>query len=209
MSSPKMIAEEVLRIYNGGMMRTDNSQWDLRMVQLLVRQARDRAVKDKVLSDTSGGKPLEDAMFTRFENLTTQFDSSSLSIYLDLPMGYMTLPDDRGIRVLPVEGFDSMFRRAPSGAMFSSNRLWAEGNVLWMTRPPKNGGGNRRLIFMNAPSNEFNLTLEVIIGESERYQNDEVGIPDGMELLVIDLVLEKMGVRRQPADTVNDKRDQA
>lgn len=208
-NSSMKVAEEVLRIYNGGMMRSNNSQWDLRMVELMVRQERDFVVKDLATSMTEAGKPLDDSMFTRYEGMTVSFSETTKTYYLDLPNGYMSLSDDRGIRVMPGNDLiQSSFRRMPSGAIHTAgDKLYAEGNILWMVRPPM-PDGNRRIVFLGATSGTV-VTIEVVIGDSANNTEVSVGIPDGLESVVINRVLSKMGFRRQAADRANDTNDQS
>ena len=206
MKTPTKITEEVIRIFSGGMVRTSNLEWDKRMVMLMVQQERDYVIKDKVSTDFYAGQPIEDSLFTSYEGLQTTWDDSAKVDALDLPMGYLSLPDDRGIRLSPtVLNGENPYRRAPSGSLQNGTKLWAEGFILWMVRPPKQSG-NRRIVFQNMPSRDMKVNLDVIIGDTSSYQNDEVGIPDGLDTVVIDRVLRKMGYR-QLADKRNDVRD--
>lgn len=210
MITPRAIAEECIRIYNGGMMRSNNSQWDLRLVELVVRQERDFVVKDKVLSDYCGGKPLEASMFTLYESQAVLWNDTGKYWYTDLPMGYLTVDDDRGIRVSPVVmGYgDNPFWRAAWGQIQNGTKQWAEGNILWSPKP-QTVGGNRQIVYANVPASGIGyVNLEVIIGDSTLDIDAPSGIPDGLESVVVARVLQKMGFRRVPADRVNDNMEQ-
>ncbi len=202
----RKLAEEALRIYNGGKIRVSNNEYDIRMVALIVSQERDFVVKDKIASDIYALGPVEDSMFTRYENVVPLYDTATNVWYDDLPMGYLSLPHDKGLRYKPMDTMTrNTFRRLPSGVIGTSKYVWIEGNIGWEVRPPV-VGGNRRVIF-SVPMNDTSIVREVVIGDSEGDLNGNVGVPDGLVSVVLSRVLSKMGYRPMPADKVNDNRD--
>lgn len=204
-----ILAEKILKIIYGGRVRTSNGQITIRQIELAVNVERDFVVRDFLNSEGSTGKPLEDAMFTRFESQPLVYDQTRRKILLELPYGYMSLPDDKGIRVLPIAG-RNLFRRVPSNYGDMSPELGSLDGVRipWMVVPPV-VDGNRRICFPTLNENDANMKLDidVVIGDSRLLPASQVGIPDGLQSIVESRVLSKY--KAYINDQSNDGRDQA
>jgi len=204
----ELLAEKILKIIYGGRTRTGNDQITPRQVMLAVQVARDAVVGEVLRADSGAGKPLEDAMFTRFDEILLLWDAKRDLAYAELPFGYMSLPYDKSIRPIPMKG-RNLFRRIPPNYADMSPEL---GNldgirIPWYVTPPM-VGGLKRLYFPTLPKPEGDyIVLDVIIGDSRLLAGSQVGIPSDLVDEVETRVLRKY--RPYINDKANDGRSQA
>lgn len=111
--------------------------------------------------------------------------------YIDLPNGNVTLPNDMGIRLMPVAGSYNPYIRCPANFISMRPEIsFAEGNILWT---PING----QVVFpnMSLPPGSGKVVLSVIENGMPDDILAPINMPDRFEALVADKVLQLMGYR--------------
>lgn len=203
----KLLAEKIQKMLYGGLVR-DDANITVRQIMLAIQVERDFVVRDYAADLSSVEKPLEDSMFTRFESVPVLWDDTRKHPYIEIPYGYLSLPFDRGLRIIPVSG-PNLFRRVHNnyGSM-NPDLLNLDGyRIPWCTSPVRSG--SLRKVVFPASANGFTdiVDVDAIIGDSTQLPLAEVGVPDGLISIVEARVMSKL--QRVVIDKANDGRDQA
>jgi hypothetical protein len=133
------------------------------------------------------GMDIEDDWFTERE-ATIVYDPDRERFEAPLVNGNVSLPSDRGIRVLPYAGNYNPFVRCPANWVSLRPELaFAEGNILWTPI-----SGKIIFPFMQLVPGNGKVILMVIENGVPDDPNAPIPMPDRYEALVMDMVLNDM-----------------
>ena len=210
MTTKAKLAEQILRLYKGGEVSSDNSL-TLPEVKLLVGQALNRILKmERLQMQTQMGEGFPDSTcIATYTTLTVSEDFSRGEYYTTLPVYPMSLPNNMGVwHISLLDDADSPFIPIPSSAMGLLKNL-PTGAMEGMTGYEVNG---RRVTFKTDDlfsSNEKLLLRLLVVDVDGLTDYDPLPIPTDMEDVVIKEVLTLLGAIKTKEDVVADSNDQA
>lgn len=203
MTTKKLIAEQVLRILEGGDIN-DDSAYDIREVMRLIDQVVSLQIKAGWIENLKAGHPgVAGSYISTFKNIPLHYDEDMGVSYLELPCNYVHLPAGRGIHHLsrtkeiseafvPMSsGNSSLFSHSPAEGLEGRIGFYPEGKRIYLTKDLYHQGCKKVLLKL------------VIPPLSEVGQDDPYPIGAEAELVVIEKVLELL---REPVkkDVLND-----
>lgn len=195
-----LLAEQLLRLFSGGD-SNDDTQWDLREIELLVSQAHSALVYTTYFQNIKeeDSHAVNSEHYLTFTALPLVFDSVRKESYVLLPEQYLSLPSNKGINqvtqtgkigVLPIlplkPGMSTMLIGTRAEGMNGRYSYYPEGDRVYFKDPldPK----------CSLPFTNVNVRLIRPSGKS---------LTLGQELAVMAEVTKIMAQRR-PQDKVND-----
>jgi hypothetical protein len=149
--------------------------------------ARNHFRKIDVERSINGNELIEDKWFTE-RTATIQYDTDREQHYATLENGYVSLPNDMGVRILPYSGSYNPFIRCPRN--FTSLRpdlAFAEGNILYTVHQ-----GKVSFPWMRRIPGSGEIILEVIEDGPPDDIDAPLPMPDRFQAMVQDMVVEKM-----------------
>ena len=191
MATKKSIAEQALRVIQGGNI-SDDSDIDIREIILFVEQERDALIKQMILGYSGMGE----------HEITGDFLSSftldSTNNQIILTYSPINLPSNTGI--FSVVNGSEFYLKRPSANMYSnalsrSNRKFYDvvGNTL---------------TFFPTVADSTEFTVSLVATSKDLGENDNFPIPADMESQIIKSVVQLYGLMRQAnEDNINDRQD--
>ena len=191
MATKKSIAEQALRIIQGGNI-SDDVDIDIREIILFVEQERDALIKQMILGYAGMGE----------HEITGDFLSSftldSTNNQIVLTYSPISLPNNTGI--FSVVSGSEFYLKRPSSNMYS-NALSKSSRKFYDIV------GNTLTFFPTvADSTEF--TVSLVATSKDLGENDNFPIPADMESQIIKSTVQLYGLMRQAnEDNINDRQD--
>ncbi len=204
-----LMAEKILKLLNGGRIRTGQDQVTPEQVMVAIQIERDKAVADWIEVNGETGKPPPDDMFTAHPDADWTWDATRLEWWLEIPYGAMQLREDRGIRLMPSEAGFNPFRRVASGMSGTVPVMASLGQdrIPWSVQASPSGGLKR--VVVPAGHTPPRTRLETVVSDSRAIPGGDAGIPDRLVADVEEAVLRKYRIYSRVADKANDRRAQA
>jgi hypothetical protein len=210
MTTKAKLAEQILRLYKGGEISSDNSL-SLAEVKLLVGQTLNRLLKiERLQTQTQLGQEFpEHTSVATYTNLTVTQDFTTGEYYTTLPVYPISLPNNMGIwHISLLDDVDTPFIPIPSSSMGLLKNL-PTGAMQGMTGYEVNGN---RITFKTDylfSSNEKLLMRLLVVDVDSLTDYNPLPIPPDMEDVVIKEVLTLLGAMQVQEDIVPDSNDQA
>ena len=92
----KMLAEQVLRIIQGGSIR-DDAEIDIREIMLSVEQERDRLIKQELFQSMQMGEYNINGSFISSYKVPVKEEEDTGLFYSEVPVTPISLPNDMGL----------------------------------------------------------------------------------------------------------------
>ena len=210
MTTKAKLAEQILRLYKGGEISSDNSL-SLAEVKLLVGQTLNRLLKiERLQTQTQLGQEFpEHTSVATYTTLTVSQDYATGEYYTTLPVYPISLPNNMGIwHISLLDDVDTPFIPIPSSSMGLLKNL-PTGAMQGMTGYEVNGN---RITFKTDylfSSNEKLLMRLLVVDVDSLTDYNPLPIPPDMEDVVIKEVLTLLGAMQVQEDIVPDSNDQA
>lgn len=100
----RQIAEQVLRILNGGDYSVSDSKWDIREIELVVSQNTAKLVRNRIYEQYSLGEADSLGQYiATFRGVPVKNDAERNLKYIDIPAKYLSLPKNRGVNSIGPE----------------------------------------------------------------------------------------------------------
>jgi hypothetical protein len=200
MATKKQIAEQAMRILEGGHLKPDNPV-DIREIMLVVDQVRDRMCKDSVENNVKAGRYEVDEDFLSIDaSLTPVLDAVSGFYSVDLtyelvllPKGlsvYQVSPDGDHSTAYPIITVGHLSLLKGSSAVNNDQNIY-----VWNM--------NGKLYFSSNPSGT--VDAYVVISGKEIVESADYPIPPDMEAELLKEVVQIFSVQdQQPHDEAED-----
>jgi hypothetical protein len=149
---------------------------------------------------------IADGYVTPYEKVPILTNTDRDLKYSKIPASVIQLPDDRGIRqVSPMQDESCHFIRIKMGNNFIYSKLEADhllGKIgFWVE--------GENIYYKNLPWYYEEVLMKLVADISDVDEDAEIRIPAGKEIMLMNLVLEKLGVPQQVTqDVVNDQNSQ-
>ena len=191
MATKKSIAEQALRVIQGGNI-SDDVDINIREVILFVEQERDALIKQMILGYAGMGEHEITGDFL------SSFTVTSSNNQIVLKYSPINLPNNVGIYSI-ANGLEFYLRR-PSSNMYSNA-------LSKSTRKFYEVVGNTYTFFPTVlDSTEF--TVKLIVSSKDLGENDNFPIPADLESQIVKSVVQLYGLMRQAnEDNINDRKD--
>lgn len=210
MTTKAKLAEQILRLYKGGEVSSDNSL-SLAEVKLLVGQALNRLLKiERLQSQAQYGDDFpEHTSIATYTNVTVSQDYTTGEYYATLPAFPIALPNNMGVwHISLLDDVDAPFIPIPSSSMGLLKNL-PTGVMQGLTGYEVNGS---RVTFKTDylfSSNEKLLMRLLVVDLDSLTDYNPLPIPSDLEDVVIKEVLTLLGAMQAQQDIVPDGNDQA
>ena len=191
MATKKSIAEQALRVIQGGNI-SDDVDINIREVILFVEQERDALIKQMILWYAGMGEHEITGDFL------SSFTVTSSNNQIVLKYSPINLPNNVGIYSI-ANGLEFYLRR-PSSNMYSNA-------LSKSTRKFYDVVGNT-LTFFPTVSDSTEFTVKLIVSSKDLGENDNFPIPADLESQIVKSVVQLYGLMRQAnEDNINDRKD--
>lgn len=136
------LAEQIMRLLNGGDYSVSDSKWDIREIELAVEQFASKLIRLRVFEDYAMGEEMAVGQYlATFTGEPVKKDSVRNLSYIDIPVQYINLPKGRGIQSIGPEANESLkYIPCESGIMSYTNLRQApflQGNIGYWTEGQK------------------------------------------------------------------------
>tara|TARA_R100001594_G_scaffold8109_5_gene21305 strand:- start:20065 stop:20718 length:654 start_codon:yes stop_codon:yes gene_type:complete len=209
----KKLAEQALRIIQGGSVR-DDSEIDIREIMMNIEQERDRLIKAELFQSISMGEYNINGAFISTYVSSISDDIEKDMKYSNIPVTPMSLPNDLGMFQVSFEKDQfNTFVRIPNGATGLYNNLNSSrllGRIGYFVESSLNStcesSSGTRVYYTNMPKDCTKSVLLKVVATSENIgEDDPFPIAPEMESQIIRSVVELYSVMRQAlADESND-----
>jgi hypothetical protein len=208
MSTWGELAELTLKRFYGGVLLPSDQKVTMRQVMIHLRQSRDLFMDQELSRYDRDKKMYDQSWYTRYTDQDILWDETRALAYVTLPDGYVDCRNNKGVRVLPMQGYSNCFIPLPGGWLQTWTELThSEGNIGW-TIAPATEDGERRIEFPTLIRGKINVVmLEVIARSTQNGEDDEARMPADYEDKVIRHTLELLGYK-PGVDEANDDNDQ-
>lgn len=138
------LAEQVMRLLNGGDYSPSESKWDIREIAIAVEQASAKLIRLRTFEEYRSGEPNSLGQYlATFTGIPIQQDPIRNLSYIDIPSKYISLPKGRGVNSIGPEGnefvkyipIDSLnftnIRQAPF--LQGNSGFWLEGSRAYFS----------------------------------------------------------------------------
>jgi hypothetical protein len=99
------LAEQVMRLLNGGDYSPSDSKWDIREIAIAVEQASAKLIRLRTFEEYRSGEPNSPGQYlATFTGIPIQRDTTRNLSYIDIPAKYISLPKGRGVHSIGPEG---------------------------------------------------------------------------------------------------------
>lgn len=200
------LSEQVIRLLSGGDRNMDDSEWDIREINLFVSQAANYFIKQNLFQNfAEGEKGLDGQYIATFYDVPVQFDSKLNLAYSVLPAKYIALPHDRGLQqispmqdqwnvFMPIRsGAMALFKNSPAGRLEGRLGFFPEGGKVFYTKDISN----------DIPT----VLVKLIVAGADDVSTSVPFIPAEIELPIIEKVFELLR-HRLPQDKINNNNPQ-
>lgn len=99
------LAEQVMRLLNGGDYNPSDSKWDIREIEIAVGQASAKLIRLRIFEEYRSGEPNSFGQYlATFVGEEIKRDKTRNLSYIDIPAKYISLPKGRGVHSIGPEG---------------------------------------------------------------------------------------------------------
>lgn len=145
-----------------------------------------------------------DAFTKTYAGVSVQYNDLRDEKYADIPVSYMSLPKNRGVRlVYPGSAVDRFFR-------YRANNRQTIMSMLDVGQQAEHASfyveGNK-IYFWNIGDYDA-ITMKIVVAFDNLEDDDEVPIPQGYEKIIFDLVFQTM-LEQPPEKLSNDENSKA
>ena len=211
-TTKKMLAEQALRIIQGGSIR-DDSQIDIREIMMNIEQERDKLIKQDLFQSMQMGEYNINGTFISTYVVPILTDTQKDMNYSDVPVAPISLPNDMGMfQVSFVQDQFNVFVRMSNGALglyngLPSNKLL--GRVGYFIESSLNydceTASGTRIYYNNNMDCAKEVLLKVVATSEDIGENEPFPIAPEMESLIIRSVVELYAIMRNAvSDEQND-----
>lgn len=207
MTTKFQLAEQILRVLNGGDVSRDSSI-TYQEVALAVSQARDKFVREDIWARKAVGDDSINAEYLSRYCLDLECDLKTDEYYVTLPARPINLERNKGVyRVSYIGDQSNSFVPGSTGALSLYTGLdaevpsgrkvyYVEEDKIYFTGVKKKDGLKQILVVMIASSSEID-------------DEDPFPVPADKELDIVDFVIRLYAPQKaQPEDVINDNVDQ-
>jgi hypothetical protein len=209
----KMLAEQALRIIQGGSIR-DDVEIDIREIMMNIEQERNRLIKQELFQSMQMGEYNINGNFISTYVVSVNEDNNKRMKYSNIPVTPISLPNDMGLFQVSFEKDQlNTFVRMANGSLGLYNNL-ASSKLLnrigfvesGLTSSCATGASGVRIYYNQNMSDCSNTVLVKVVATSESIQeNEPFPIAPEMQSLIIRSVVELYSVMRNAvADEQND-----
>ena len=208
----KQLAEQTLRIIQGGSVR-DDAEIDIREIMMNIEQERDKLIKVDLFQSISMGEYNVNGSFISTYIADIKNDEEKDLKYSDVPVTPISLPNDIGMfQISYVQDQFNTFVRIPNGAMGLYNGLNSGkllGRVGYFVESSLNYSNDiasgTRVYYNNIPDCDKDVLLKVVATSGDIGEDEPFPIAPEMESTIIRSVVELYSVMRQAlSDESND-----
>jgi hypothetical protein len=148
----RQIAEQVLRILNGGDYSVSDSKWDIREIELVVSQNSAKLFRNRIYEQYTLGEGNSLGQYVAtFRGVPVKDDTDRNLKYIDIPAKYLSLPRERGVnsigpeknefvKFIPCElGILNIYGTRNAPFLQGNTGYWVEGMKAYFTKDDTKG----------------------------------------------------------------------